>query len=250
MKSANDLWSDQELSLAINAYIYMLHSQIHGIDFDKKKIIHDLLSTRLTKRNDASLRYRLRNISHVFDKRKWIFLSGYTPAPQVGSGVEKRINELLDTYPAQFLRQLQETPIKAEQKLHSEESIIILRNHFKNLSGSLDDINNRPHRGHNNPPELILEDEMPIEIAREIQRVSDLVSNEIQHNVPQKELLQKAQSEMGGIRARLWAWLSGRFTKIVDSVLVTAAPIATAQFFDLFEKLSEALSILSRFVGG
>jgi hypothetical protein len=65
VKGSNVLWTDAELESAVDAYVFMLQAQRAGLPNPKDVSTQLLLSGPLSIRNDASLRYRMRNISAV-----------------------------------------------------------------------------------------------------------------------------------------------------------------------------------------
>jgi hypothetical protein len=63
--SSNILWTDNELTSAVDAYVFVLQAQRAGLSYPVDIGAGVLLSGSLITRNDASLRYRMRNISAV-----------------------------------------------------------------------------------------------------------------------------------------------------------------------------------------
>ena len=85
VKGSNVLWTDAELVSAVDAYVFMLQAQRAGLPNPKDVSTQLLLSGPLSIRNDASLRYRMRNISAVVSEMGVPFLAVYSPAEQVGT---------------------------------------------------------------------------------------------------------------------------------------------------------------------
>ncbi|MFC3050572.1 hypothetical protein [Kordiimonas pumila] len=246
MEKGNRPWSDAELTASIHAYFYLLHSQIKQIEIDRNEFINGVLSGSLSTRNDASLRYRLRNISHVFQLRGMQTVSYYSPAPQVGSGVIARIHEILDRYPTEFLNQFR---APATNQINNKTKGHLIKA-LEHLDDALADVKGQYGRGHNNPPELILDHDIPAEVIQEIDQISAAVKEELIKPNLDKKKLKTVEENMLSARSRVWDWLLGRLTKFIDAALVTAAPLVLAKVFNLYGSLTEALGILSRFLGG
>jgi hypothetical protein len=158
--SSNRLWTDAELQAAVEAYLYVLRLQQVGIALSEREVTRVLLVGALRYRNDASIRYRLRNISSVMRDRGWPILSAYSPARQVGSGVKSRIEAMLDSHPAKPLgfsgTGLQEglepgSPIGPtdRERLDTVARLEALEHALADLKSGLVGI------GHNQPPEPI-----------------------------------------------------------------------------------------------
>ena len=63
MGGKNDIWSDDELRASVDAYLYMLRLEVSSIPYSPAEYSKFLQSGPLRDRNDASIRYRMRNIS-------------------------------------------------------------------------------------------------------------------------------------------------------------------------------------------
>lgn len=149
MKRENIIWSDDELRASVDAYLYMLQLEISLVPFSSTEYSKLLRAGPLRNRNEASIRYRLRNISHVMEERGAPMLRSFSPAPQVGRNVKKKINELLDE------RQM---PQKMTQEAVAPNEAPAT---LAEVMASLDELQKKladfePHHlagfGHNNPP--------------------------------------------------------------------------------------------------
>jgi hypothetical protein len=96
----NYSWTDVELAIAVEAYLYLSRLEHAGAAYSEREMTAFLLDGPLKNRNDASIRYRMRDISSVLARRGWSTLRPYSPARQVGSGVRVRIEAILDTHPS------------------------------------------------------------------------------------------------------------------------------------------------------
>jgi len=223
-------WTNEELFAALQSYLFLLSSQVHGITVDKNQVIEKLLKTSLRERNRAAVRYRFRNFSHIFLKDNYVTLKGYTPASQVGPKVEIRIRNILTQYPEDFLRQfLVSSNMKMDSFVISEQ-IDELRKKLKDLDAR------RQMRGHNNPPELIDDIRIPDDLFREI---TQIVDNYDAHEA-QSDALKKAEK----VRVKLWDWITLRFTKFIDTLIYVSTPIILAKIFGMSEILSRLSGLL------
>lgn len=84
-------WSDEELEAAVRGYMRMLASQQQGAAYSKTAERKRLRNGSLSARSEASIEYRMRNISAVLDANGRPILSGYLPARNVGDRPAKRI---------------------------------------------------------------------------------------------------------------------------------------------------------------
>lgn len=91
----HELWADKELLGALEAYLYMLRLEQEGIDFSLDEIVQSLQKNTLKRRNEASIRYRMRNISWVLSVNGLPTLKAYSAAPQVGRKVKERLEQFL-----------------------------------------------------------------------------------------------------------------------------------------------------------
>lgn len=144
------LWSDEELAVAIDSYLYMLQLELTGVPFSVAEFTNTLLSGPLHKRNDAAFRYRMRNISDVLYGLNLSTLKNFTPAPRVGTNVRKKIETILDSR----LRTIKLLKLSRPYKKETQDDLI----------KRLDDLQKKlavhekerpPGIGHNNPPEPI-----------------------------------------------------------------------------------------------
>ncbi|RMP61888.1 hypothetical protein ALQ18_03936 [Pseudomonas marginalis pv. marginalis] len=94
-QKVNTGWSDEELEASVDAYLKMLKLENAGQPY-KKSVEHELLRERaLQNRSSASVDYRMRNISAVFETLNQKPITGYTAANNVGSGIVSRISRML-----------------------------------------------------------------------------------------------------------------------------------------------------------
>lgn len=99
MTSSGILWTDEELEIAVRAYLYILHLEQKGIPYSLSKLIKSLTKKALPNRNEASIRYRMRNITYVLQQLNWPIIDAYYPAENVGAGVRGRIETIISSLP-------------------------------------------------------------------------------------------------------------------------------------------------------
>jgi len=151
---STNLWTNSELADAVEAYVFLLRLERAGLGDYGVSVTEALLAGPLRTRNEASVRYRMRNISAVVKDLDGPILKTYSPAEQVGSGVRARIWELLGDHPG-FQKILQSersggrrigaaAPATREEALHH---LAALREYLLDLEREL------IGTGHNRPPE-------------------------------------------------------------------------------------------------
>ena len=89
----SEKWSDEELRVAVDAYVDMLHKQRSGLSFVKKHYYANLHAR--FGRTEKSFEYRMQNISYVLSLMGRTWLSGLKPAKNVGAKNAERIEILL-----------------------------------------------------------------------------------------------------------------------------------------------------------
>lgn len=88
-------WTDQELKAAVKGYLWMLDQEISSVDYSKAKVNRDLRDGVLSARTQASIEYRMQNISAALDELCLPRIKGYVPAKNVGNKVKDRIKRML-----------------------------------------------------------------------------------------------------------------------------------------------------------
>ena len=91
------LWTDEELAFAVNAYLDMLLQQIEGRQFNKAAIARALKLGGLHQRSISSINRRMSNISSVMYDLSMPEVRGYAKMTHVGTAIERRIIDLLNT---------------------------------------------------------------------------------------------------------------------------------------------------------
>lgn len=196
----NRLWSDDELKAALDAYLYMLQLELSSIPFSAEQHAKLLLSGPLHERNEASVRYRMRNISHVLKERGLPILSAYSAAPQVGRHVMGRLNALLDIRDdvVQVLRKLVAQYDRNLSKSDVLQSLSTLKDRINELSEL-----QHANIGHNNPPDSIdLSGDELSSVSEKISQLEHFVADERYEYDFFNSLIQPVLSL--GLKASVW----------------------------------------------
>lgn len=241
----NEPWTDSELEIAVSTYLYLCRLESRNIPYSVQHITRFVLAGPLKNRNEASVRYRLRNISYVFKLRGLRVLKAFSPATQVGAGVQARIQAILSAYPPSQLPFLRGT---GERSTHDEagtEAVTILGRLDKALSELEAHL---PGMGHNRPPETIDDTSLSSLDVRNARSAVSNLQREAVRPLPDKEVINSAQVKLVEFGLRLTNWLGRRVTKFTDAALLTLAPIAVAKATDVLPLLVEALKAALRMV--
>lgn len=212
-----------------------------------------LLRGPLERRNEASIRYRMRNISSVFADRRWPILTAYTPATRVGTGVRARINAILDSYSAPalaFLTQQQRTQAEAQGNLLGldqlrREAVLKLEelsNALRSFEGGSIGI------GHNKPPEGLDEEPTPLVSVLAAQSDIQTLVIEIKADRPDLDLIEAKSHRVLEFGLRLSEWFGVRFTKLADAAMVSLGPIVVAKVTGVLPMIVDALANVARVV--
>jgi hypothetical protein len=92
---AENDWSEAELRAAVEAYIEMLNLEQSGSDFSKTAFRNRLRAGALASRTDASIEFRMRNISAVMAGLGRDHITGYRPAGNVGARIEASLTAII-----------------------------------------------------------------------------------------------------------------------------------------------------------
>ncbi len=230
-KNNNNLWSDDELKISMDAYIYMLGLEQSGVSFSTKKFSNFLSGGPLSGRNDKSIRYRMRNISYVLDYKNFPTLKSYSPATNLGSGVRKRLERILDERYETLVKILEQK--KSIPQVSSDD----VKNKLDLLVKSISDIDNKigVGIGHNNPPEPINDLEI------EPHRVNISIQNikiELNSISPDKEKIKTEQN----VISKFGLWCAVVF--LGGGVAVAGETILGPLIIDTLKTLTHYISIL------
>lgn len=247
-------WTDFELRSTVDAYMYSLRLQAEGITFPLKLLSDVLLEGPLKHRNAASLRYRMRNISHVMEARRWPTVVGYSPAERVGSGVRERIENILDEYgesEAPLFPAQAETPNKnVDASFAVVDLLDAAKSKASELKVSLENLNSQhAGLGHNNPPDPISDEAVrPSDIQDAVELVSQL-EVDLESSHLDKTVIERRRNELLGFGLKIVGWLGGRFTVFIDASLRALAVGMVASLFAALSGLIDFAGLLTRLIG-
>lgn len=77
-------WTEHELRATVRAYLRMLAAECTGASYSKASVRRELRRGALKARSEASIEYRMRNISSVLADHGRPVIKGYLPAANVG----------------------------------------------------------------------------------------------------------------------------------------------------------------------
>jgi len=249
MKSQHSLWTEEELRVAIEAYLYILYLQQHGVSFSSSETACLLISGPLRGRNEASIRYRMRNISWVLREQGWPIIKGYSPAQGVGRNVAVKIQNILDKLPAALpfrKKDLHAVSFRNKAKPFVQEDVA---KSLEKLGASLGDISaSRAGIGHNNPPEPLDEADS---LQRDLVQLRDEVEKltiEIRKKSPDRKRLKKGSGFLVQSGLKIVLWLGGRFTKFADAAVISIGKalgaVTIAKITGLLPLITDALHAL------
>lgn len=249
---SSELWTDAELETSVETYLYLLRLEESGIRISEREMSQFLVTGALRGRNEASIRYRMRNISAVMEGRGQSHISAYSPANQVGSGVRERIEKLLGAHP--MLAPRTETkpaagPATSESRERLEAlrdealaRLEALRDALRELDGNFGGI------GHNQPPERIEEPTLTTEDVREAIAVVEDLQSEVAKANPDRNALDAKGNRLARFGLKIAAWAGERATKFADAALVTLAPVLVAKATNVLPLITDAVGALMKFV--
>ena len=145
--SANTPWTDDELRASVEVYVTLLRLQLQGSKQRMETPAQAILGGVLGARNNAAIRYRMRNISAVVQEFGIPTLADFSPAESVGTIVRPRIRSLL-LETSSFTRLLSPASTDADDARGAAIGALrILRREIEDLEAEL------AWRGHNGPPD-------------------------------------------------------------------------------------------------
>ena len=242
-KRGNDIWSDDELRASVDAYLYMLRLEVSSIPYSPTEYSKFLQTGPLRDRNDASIRYRMRNISQVMEERGAPILRSFSPAPQVGRNVKQTINELLDE------RQIP-TPAQEKRTARGGESvklsdILASLNELKGMLANLEP-QHMAGFGHNNPPGIYAITPDDILDARDA--VTEL-ERELPNAATERQSISDLTDRLGRFGLKLAIWTGERVTDFAKAGAVAAGTGFGVWLTGLGDHIIEVLHMIARFVG-
>jgi hypothetical protein len=234
VESVNVSWTDEELRRSVEIYVLLLRLQLRGGNDRSEPLAQALLSGALARRNDAAIRYRMRNISAVAQELGAPTLNDFSPAESVGRLVRPKIRSMLleDTDFAGILKPNADG--ESDPASDARTALGILRYHIEDLEREL------AWRGHNGPPE---QEDANAERDQLHSALEDIgaIESELEKPNPDKELIKSRTAKLIALAATIGNWLGTRATKFVDATLVAAAPVVVVKVTGLLPALVNAV---------
>ena len=93
-----DVWSDEENSVVVAAYLRLLEAELRGEAMVKARVNQEVRD--LTGRGRGSVEYKFQNISAVLGEIRHPFVAGYKPAVKYQEALRQEVLKQLDLNPA------------------------------------------------------------------------------------------------------------------------------------------------------
>lgn len=231
-------WSESELRTSIDAYLYMLQLEASGVQFSVREQEKLLASGPLSSRNEASVRYRLRNISQVMRERGEGTLKAYSSAPQVGKNVKDRIHGLLDERQG-TLRSIGQMVGNRGAEVFELDDVLTGLSQLKEMISSLAP-DPRPVAGigHNNPPEnIVIGADDFSEAVQAISRIEGAVSADS----PDIDTVERSSNILVTLGMKSALWAGQRITDFSKAGAVAAGTGAGLSLYGLGGQIVETL---------
>lgn len=237
-RSANVPWSESELRTSIDAYLYMLQLEASGVPFSVAEQEKLLASGPLSNRNEASVRYRLRNISQVMQERGEATLKAYSAAPQVGKNVKARLHGLLDERQV-TLRAIGQMDGNRGAEVVGLDDVLTGLSQLREMISSLAP-EPRPVAGigHNNPPEnIVIGADDFSEAVRAISSIESAVSGD----APEMDTVERSSNILVTLGMKSALWAGQRLTDFAKAGAVAAGTGAGLSLSGLGGQIVETL---------
>lgn len=239
----NTPWTDDELRQSVETYILLLRFQLQGADTRSESLAQALLGQRLAQRNNAAIRYRMRNISAVVREIGGPVLNDFSPAESVGAVVRPKIKAML-LENAEFSRILNpDNGRHPEAVSDARAALRILRTHIEELECEL------AWRGHNGPPGHE-RSELELDQLRETIDDINVIDAELGQSNPDAQIVRSRTNKLLIFVSKLGEWLGARATKFADATLAAAGtvlgPIVVAKATGLLPPLANAIDAVTK----
>lgn len=216
----------------------MLQLEVAAVPFSVTRQEKLLSSGPLSSRNDAAVRYRLRNISHVLLERGERVLTAYSAAPQVGKNVKARIHKLLDERESE-LRAIQLAESRASKTVTDLGTVLDELSQLRGMIASL-----MPEQqaiagiGHNSPPEEITIE--PEDFSKALDAVSSM-ERSISNGDRDAGAVDSETGVLIRLGMKLAIWTGQRITDFAKAGAVAAGTSAGLSMSGLGGKIIETL---------
>jgi hypothetical protein len=201
-----------------------------------------ILTDHLRQRNEASIRYRMRNISFVLEELGISPLSAFSSARQVGTNVKQRIKTLLQNHRLQEVASNDSTSFQGSESVSKDKASQLL----DNLDGQLQTLERELIGiGHNNPPEPLFP-KGPLRSDFEEARANIAVLKlELAKKEPDLEASSNHSQRLIQFGLKIAAWIGVRATKFTDATLQILAPVAVLQATGVAKEIIAAIKAVS-----
>jgi len=240
--SSSSAWTDEELRRSVEVYVLLLRFQQQGSDERFEPLAQALLAGVLAQRNDAAIRYRMRNISAVAQELGGPILRAFSPAQSVGRLVRPRIKAMLVGEPS-FAR-LNAPPANRDQgdSAAALHALRILREQIEELEREVS------WRGHNGPPDQDQADEGRKDLQSALVDIKAL-EDELGKPVPDVKIVERRSKNLLGLLSTFGKWIGARTTKFIDATLLAAAPLVAAKVTGVLPALINAVEAATKAAG-
>ncbi|NIY75645.1 hypothetical protein HED22_08320 [Thalassospira sp. HF15] len=239
-------WTNNELEAAVEAYLYLLKLERSGITLSSRQVEGMAGKGHLVDRNGASIRYRLRNISHILSERGLPVLQGYSPAPAVGKNVREKIENILDNS-REFIQLLQDNQQNPHAGKHTASGLVEELENLKSRILLLSDLNQTsPNFGHNNPPEdMRLECSENAEVIEAVRSIQE----EVQKKNIDRNKLDQARRIVAEFGLNCVLWMRDRITDFSKAAAIAAGTAyGVSNSGGLPHEISNVLAKISSFL--
>jgi hypothetical protein len=240
-------WSDEELRAAVEIYLFMLRLQHAGYRLSENELIPLVSSGPLGGRNQASIRYRLRNISSVLADRDLPTLKAFSPAPQVGRGVRTKLEGMLFSDHRGVPLTSGDDGTHGAEVASPDEALANAENAMREALRALRRLDADDKRiGHNQPPEMT---ESPIvEDLRNAIAVVAASRAELAAARPTKDGAKRVARSLAEFGVRAASWTAQRLTKATDTALSTAAKVGVIALLATLPPIAHAIEALVKLI--
>lgn len=240
-------WSDEELEIAINSYLYLLRMRIAGIDYSSSKMTKFLLDGPLKMRGRPTVRTRMRNISDVLDKMGFPILEGFTPAPKFGKNVRSRIERLVEQNLDELNGLAKQVTLRSSQTANPTLNDVLVK--LQSLEENLASMK-RPSvdgMGHNNPPGPLEGDVLD---GGEVSESIEKIRNELLSGAPDKKQINANQHVLLKFGFKLAAWTKKRITEFATAASVSSGTGFGVWVTGLGAQILDTVKSLIQYLGG
>lgn len=216
----------------------MLQLEAADVPFSVTEQEKLLVSGPLSARNEVSVRYRLRNISHVMQERGEATLKAYSVAPQVGRNVKARIHGLLDERQSTLRAVRQMVGSRGARAVELEDVL----NGLDQLKEMISSLAPEPDAvagiGHNSPPEaIVIGAEEFSEAIQAISRIERAVSSD----APDVGIIENSSNILVRLGMKSVLWVGQRLTDFAKAGAIAAGTSAGLSLSGLGGQIVETL---------